>query len=328
MIEEQIRDALQHADAGARPEFGAELEARLAAEYDGVDGMADLVDMTSRRPRRWALATIGIAATLAVLLGVGLFARTSNDGSVTATTTVTRTPKQQAQALAAKLLDDLALPPGAVAAKAPLPVNFGRLDPSTTVRATKAWLVPMSVADADAYLRAHSTSGMKVTATGTIGGGKSFTADLHPLPDGYAAASVDLVLEPAGNATHLTAEARVIWYPPRPLAEHIPARDKVVTATFGSKGSKVFTDAPTVNKLIAQFESSPTALDGVHSCPSLSLHPGMYTLKFAASPSARPDVVVTIVDGGCRGARVRVGAHDAPVLYGYSMLEAVRGFFH
>jgi hypothetical protein len=327
MIESQIRDALHQADAGARPEFGAELEARLADQYDGVEGVAELVDMTSRRPRRWAIATIGIAAALAVVLGVGLLARTGNDGSVTATTTVTVTPKQQAQALAEKLLDGLTLPPGSVDAAAPA-IDIFPTEQSTTLRVAKAWSVPRSVADTDVFLRAHVAPGMSVTGTGTIGDGRLLNEDLAPLPDGFARVAIDIVTSTRGDNTHLTAQAVVTWFPPRGANEHIPARDKVVTVTFGSKGSKVFTDSETVSRLIAQFESSHTGLDGLHSCPSMSTRSGRYTLKFAATRSARPDVVVTIIDGGCRGAQVQVGSHDAAALDGYPLLEVVRPFFH
>ena len=277
MIESQIRDALQEADAGARPEFGAELEARLADEFDGVEGVAELVDMTSRRPRRWALATTGIAAALAVVLGVGVLARGGNDGSVTATTTVSLTPKQQAQALAAKMLGGLTLPPRRGRAR-----RLPRRTTDVHRRAVDDRPNDESVdrPDVGRQHRRVSPCASRARAWMSRRPERSAAANhsprsRRPFPTVTPSSAVDFVLSADGGQTRMTAEARVTWYPPRSLAEHIPARDKVVTVDLRKQGFEGLHGRADGRTGSSRSSSRRTLRSTAFvSCPSMSSHPG------------------------------------------------------
>ena len=64
-----------------------------------------------------------------------------------------------------------------------------------------------SVADTDAYLRAHVAPGMSRSGTGTGPGTRSLMENLDATPEGFAGAGLDVSMATVAGRTLVTAEA-------------------------------------------------------------------------------------------------------------------------
>lgn len=240
--------------------------------------------------------------------------------------------RAEATALGGQLLSKLRLPPGTL----PRPAKF--LPPSLSgppaigcggclvyADVHQLFTVPEPAASVVAAFSAHAPAGMSLFGTGQVSGpvtGRWQYVDyeLKLVPAGIAQAQVVVAVRPAASgASLLRADAQVMWYPPRTLAEYIdPDRYHAltITATIASISGRVRTVRAVVTSqalITGQAEAldrSQTWPPELLSCPVILVR---YQLAFSVSRHSRPDVVVS---DGCGGTGITVDGRPQPSLDG------------
>jgi hypothetical protein len=135
-------------------------------------------------------------------------------------------------------------------------------------------------------------------------------------PPGVAAASLSVSVAAAGPDTAvLRADVQVIWYPPRPAGEYVPATVHAVriTASYLSREARgitrTFTSPAVVSRLAALLNGAHAAPRGAISCPL-----GQVTYVLAFAPSAKAAPALEAASTGCLILRVSVGNRPQPSL--------------
>lgn len=346
MIDDIVRNASNDADATLPAGLLERVSAQLADEFDSV---RELAPTAAKRPRARASVLVAIALVVAVALSTGVFAATRDRSprpavEVRPTPSTTTAPalsdRATAAALADELLDRATLPPGARVSTTATPSILA--GPATSPRAAtsvdhhRQFAVPTPAPDVAAYLQNHPSPGTSSGgANGSVTAGNTIayfveqpvaniTGDLIVFAEiEYSATAIDAA------TSILRVDAIVIWGPRHP---HIPPRDIVVVASreLASNPHRLTTIVvvapPMVAQLVAAFEKSTVEV-GIRHCPAAFGNPDVYTLSFAPSRTARPDVVVSIDDTGCVDAEVRVDGRAAPTLTGGELVAVAKPLF-
>jgi hypothetical protein len=174
-------------------------------------------------------------------------APTSDAPTTTAAATTAQTsPHSLAEAELATLLAMVRVPSGAEqVASAPIayldqpPVS--QSSPNLLTR-TSFWRIDMSFADTLAWIKAHTPGGLTSGMGGQAGGpgvptnqSLGFSA---PSTTAYDGATIELDLaEVSPSMTGLRADAEVVWLPPKPSTEFIPADTAVTLVAINHFGS-------------------------------------------------------------------------------------------
>jgi hypothetical protein len=296
------------------------------------------------RPRSGILASLALLAAMACLAGCGTVpypnaAARWTPAPHTAIEARHLGPpggsRAQAAALAASMLSRLVLPAGARREPArPLPRSLRQ--PGQIIGALhfvdliRIYRLPMPMAQAAAFLQAHTPTGLKVSSTG--GGelrGVPTSQDVgdvpRRLPSYIDAAELFYTVVPADGdaAALLRLDAQVIWYPARSAAEYIqPASFRSVSITVyryllrkkGCAGLCPQTVRRTVGSraVVATLARVVDSLHGYPPGPTLGCTLfGDYMLTFNATDS-RDDIFVA--GSGCGWAQVSVGSAKQPEL--------------
>jgi hypothetical protein len=281
-----------------------------------------------------ALITVVLTAALAACGGPEATAKQ------TAATRVTSRraqlgPLPGSRALAAasawRLLDSLGLPAGSRRMPVrPVPPGLdqpgvGFFGPGIVVDVYRLYRLPMTVADAIAFLQAHVPAGT-VSSGGTgaaSGSGVSETA--IAVFQRHVPAGIDeiglvetLVAGPGGSAL-LRADAQVLWYPPRSAAEYLVAARfrsvriivrSVLVMVGGNTGTADVTGGQRlIRPLVAVLDSMHATPPPDYPCASGSQY---YTLLFA--PAVPQQRAVVVESGSCGVDLVSVGGRPQPEL--------------
>jgi hypothetical protein len=349
MIDDILRGALRDADTTMPTTLLDDLGRTLERDFD------DLVEPTATprsTPRVHGRVYVAIAvATAVAAAGVGVFAVTRSKSAkqdigvqpdpTTIATTNAPDGLIAANALARRLLDHVILPQAATPTTARPPAILRNDDsfPPSKARITRhrRWTVPMTASGVSHFLTTHAAWGTVQQGYGTLTNptGKAYTVNqhvTHPADDTIVSADIHYsIATTTPSASFVQVDVVIEWGPHHP---HIPARDKVVVVSstiYYPVHSKtvVVTDPRAVADLVAAFEKAPMRLpNSLYNCPSESVHPERYTLRFGPSRSAPPDVVVDFADTGCGTATVRIDGRAAPSIYGGYMVPGARTAIH
>jgi hypothetical protein len=250
-----------------------------------------------------------------------------------AKTLVSVTPKQEAIALGARMLDQTLLPPGANRSSGREPAAFGGLlgipDIGNVVTAHRVFTVGDTPHATWQWFEAHVPRGFSRNggSAGTELGAQLFGVDdeLSAFPPNVSLAT--LVIRVTGNIsghTVVRVDAAVGWTAPRPADERVSGRDRVAIVTTihvyepGKPIGKrvVATTARLVQPIVDTFNrlavEPPPGKFGLGGCGFIGNDAVEYRVAFASSPTASPDVVATIPPCGAIG--VSVDGHAAPAL--------------
>jgi hypothetical protein len=269
------------------------------------------------------------------------------------TTASAPSPAQRAAADAASMLAAFSAPPGAVRT-GPLPVSWlaqaamSSLSPDLVSR-TAWWRVPGQPQAVLGWVRAHVPAGFTLAGSGSQGPplrklepghpgpvqivGQEWNAELSRPPVAGLFDQRQLVVAVArytAGQTALRVDAQVVWLPPKPAAEQIPASARVVTITAipgvgppaGYDQPVTITDPAKVARIAAVVNALPVFPPGMMSCP---MDQGRaMRLTFKAAPAGTVLAVVTGEIAGCGGVAVTIGGKPMLTLRGgYPMQQQV-----
>jgi len=244
--------------------------------------------------------------------------------------------RAEALALARRELGQLRLPPGARrTAVAQLP---GQLrDPDLYAGGQDSadlhllFALPESMAAADGFLLAHAPAGLPVSSHGEAGSRPG--ADMenvgyspHSVPPGIDAVYLLASVVPDGRGSLLRADAQVIWFPPRSVAEYVrAARLHAVTITGASLNpiprqvSRTITAPAVIAELASLLNGEHAAGQQLASCPLIQ---ASYGFAFRAAAGLPPVLVVST--SGCLLDSVTAGGRAQPALWdpGNALLAA------
>lgn len=261
-----------------------------------------------------------LAAGLAA--GCGTVAAASHPAADAGTTAVADpgiTPRELAVSDARAILRDFVPPPGAIRlAKRPaLPSGSPATGPIDTTVAVDAgyWRGSGDPATLQAWEKAHISRSF--SRQDVIAGPPSWstTYSLPPIPPMLSKRAMNVQFYDAGGGQSvIIAEAVVVWQPPRPESEVIPAAARVVTiARYGPwQGTApiTVTSAAAVRRLAALVDALPlsTVANDV-PCPMTI----GFTLTFRAAAGGRP-VAVVQGPGACSEVSVTINGNGEPTL--------------
>ena len=349
-IDELVRAALDAADTDIPAELLDVTEQQLRRDFDTLtEPTAHAPQPHSTRRRVFTAVVVGtaIAATFA-----GIFAFTRNqpprpkvDVAASSTTTATA-PAQLPAAVMEWLSGQYVNPPGPGSSR-----GFGDVATSASWVLTQQARAEQAVeghvtnaSDATVYLfDVHGTFGAVFNCPAMIVGKPHQACGGPPATDQYVALDPRTMkaetLFPSASAPHVDLSklgrvGKVDFTAHTP----IPARDKVVIVTGriqttpSSSKTVVLTDPHAVAQFIALFDTSHLSTGGVYHCPLATFDPELYTISFASSRSAPPDVTVTVADTGCRDAGFDF-ADGTPggtlePMAGYNFIAAARTALH
>jgi hypothetical protein len=195
----------------------------------------------------------------------------------------------------------------------------------------RLYALPASMRRVAAFVGAHAPAGMKSGGTGsTADRGVTTEMDvsyfLNRPPRGISSAGLfdSIVPGPHGSAL-LRVDAEVIWYPPRPAAEHLAAKDYrsvLIDAILAGKSRPIlrtFTSRAIIGKLTRLLNGLPASPGGVVPCPAEFV---TYTLTFEPA-AGQPKVVVDTSD--CLSDTISVGGVSQPPLVNDGRVETLAG---
>ena len=237
-------------------------------------------------------------------------------GMTTASGQPSGTPQQRAAAEAKAILRQFVPPSGAVRlAKRPaLPSGSPVMGLTATAQAdaTGYWRASGSATALLAWEKAHISRSF--TRQDVLIGPPSWNTvyALPAVPGVLPTREMNVQFYDAGGGmTVITAEAMVVWQPPRPASEVIPASVTEVTIAAGSVPAPVtITAVPVVRRLAALVNGLPlsTVAQGI-PCPS-----GIgFTLTFRAT-AGRPPVAVASGPGACGQVTLTLNGKHEPSL--------------
>jgi hypothetical protein len=289
--------------------------------------------------RRAAFAVI-VAVLAAGCGSTGRVVATPRSSSTTArstaTTTTVRTrakvdpppsPRDAAIALSKIMAAAVVLPPGAVPSGEPLPPELRGpwLVPAGghLVSTRRVWSAPMDPDALVAFLKAHTPSGLFQSGFSRILTRPSnvllVVEQLGARPVNVAVAGIEIAVEAHAGGSLVNVAAGAQWTVLRPAGEIVGARDPVVVITEvpyphpqpGSPQKRVVVGGAQRAAIVLAFNRqkvSPTG-DAAGGCFALGMNTVSYRVAFAASPTARPDVVATIAP--CTPVEVTVGGRPS-----------------
>jgi hypothetical protein len=255
------------------------------------------------------------------------------DASTTSTparVAVATSPEQVAITLANRIIDRAVLPAGAQRSTAspPRALRGPRSVPGmgNLVQAHQLWRVAEAPHAAYEWFLAHTPKGFaggeRDSGSGPDGATWGLEDSLVSQPPNISDATLSIGVAGDGGAGAIVrVDAIVGWTAPRPANEFVSSRDRTVIVSVvhvfeqGSPvGKRVVTSDPKlvqpIVRIFNRLRVEPPGL--VHGCPAMGAHTVSYRIEFAASPTAKPDIVATI--GKCGGPSVTVAGHAAPSL--------------
>jgi hypothetical protein len=303
------------------------------------------------------LGLLRACAVLAVLIALagcgtqhaGQLASAVKPAGVSASTA--GSPRQRAEADAARIIASFRPPPGAVrSARAPSPLLSGPPEiPGTPdlVTRTQWWTAPGQPVAVLAWMRAHVRSGLRPSGSGSAGHnspGYIKPGKMPPRPrptvqypdiwfDTFSLPVVPNVLTErsllitvvrhSSKQTAIRVDAQVIWLPAKQAAERIPADARVVTVTpvFGLQpGSSrerldpafTVTDPAKVARIASAVDGLPVFPPGDFSCPADT--GAQLRLTFRTSRHGPVVAQVTADYDGCRTVSVTINGAEMPAL--------------
>ena len=300
--------------------------------------------------RRRGVMVTAVTATAAVLLA-GCGTRTANPPARDGTTpaAVARASpgpaagsRAGAQALAARLLSSLVLPPGArpvqlralPALLRQQPVGYGEIN---TAYVHRVFLLRQPMTAVQAFLKGHLPAGMRSLGSGQLtqsGGIDMENVSFNPrsLPAGIHSAELNTKVVPAaGGGSLMRADAAATWYPARSAAEHIDPkgyRAAVVSITMFNPRLHAVRRTFISRGVIARLAG---LADGLHAAPDVPMGcPAMlasYRIAFVPASGRAPRVVVTA--SGCLTVGVAVAGVAQPELWGDAgLIRAAKQLLH
>jgi hypothetical protein len=248
--------------------------------------------------------------------------------------------RAESRRLARRLLARAVLPRGARVYRG-RQVPGGLRGPGTLIVATASvdvhadFTESQSMNAAIAYLSRHHPAGMSAQGTGETyrtdhGHQVALEKNITYVPDhlGRAYFAVQLVVEvaPGKNGHSLSrADVQVTWFPRRPAAEHVVAKDvrAVRIDAFLAGGQplsgtqRTFRQRAIIDKVARIYDAVPGSPGGWESCPVIT---ETYAITF--EPVAG-DPEVSAVVPGCFSYLVTVSGHPEPSLFDNGSLEKI-----
>jgi hypothetical protein len=288
-----------------------------------------------RNPRWLAIAAVGAAISLAGC-GSQVAGKPAGPASTSPASTGSHaSPRQRADADAARIIADFPPPPGAVrtgliASLTSPGVGVGATD---IVTRTQWWRVPGQPRAALAWVGAHLPPGFTADGSGSASSpGSSPGTLIETQADAFALPPVPGVLPQRQlvvtvvayrGQTALRTDAQVTWLPTRPAAERIPSGARAVTVTpvFGlnrdtrrDRLDRAFTvtDPAQVARLVALADALTVFPAGVYACPAS--FGGAMRLAFLDHPGGHVLARFSAEYGGCGSVSVSVGGKTQPAL--------------
>jgi len=280
-----------------------------------------------------ACATITLAGCGSQVAG-----RTTGHPQTASTTSQAASPRQRADADAARISADFPQPPGTVrtgliASLDDAAVGIGLTDVATV---THWWRVPGQPKAVLSWVRAHLPSGFTPDGSGSTtfrspsgalieSQGDVFA--LPPVPGVLPQRQLVVTVMPYRGQTAVRTDAQVAWLPTRPAAERIPSGVRAVTVTpvFGFNPDPrrdrldhpfTVTDPATVAKIIALADGLTVFPPGPRACPAS--FGGAMRLAFLTRPGGQVLATFTAEYGGCGSVSVVVRGKNQPALSTYT----------
>ena len=241
--------------------------------------------------------------------------------------------------LAESLLDAVILPDGsAVLAVTPTALANPPHSPAVPglIDEARLWSVPGSPDGALAFERGHlppsaPKSGQSGFFRGGPGGDGEFigAADPRPVPGVESAELLFTVTADGRGGADLRVDAQIVWLPGRSPGEQVTVADHSVIVTRitqpgGAARTVTVTDPSAVVALGNLFNGLHTNDGGVRFCPGAN--PPTYTLAFAPTPGAHPDLIAS--GPACASWQVSVAGGQAEALFDPDAPEAlITGLF-
>jgi len=284
------------------------------------------------------LLAVALAIACAALATAGCAARPTSPPTVTAVATgqatgggqagIPLTPRQLAEAEAARLLAAFARPPGAAgAARPPAAAGKALADPAvstasaTLVDQVAFWVVPGSPQAVLSWEAAHLPSQFTAGASGASSAPPTWGQMFALAPTAVLTARdlVVTVTSAGGNRTAIRVDGQVTWQPPRPASEVVPPAARLVTlAEVPAGGPHPVTPSPVtvsdpaaVRKITALADGLPLSTAGARPCPLA--RGGELQLTFRASPGSRP-LAVAEGPAACSTVQFSVNGKQQPAL--------------
>ena len=243
-------------------------------------------------------------------------------------------PRQRADADAARIIADFPRPPGAVrtgliASLTSPGVGIGIGDVATQTRWWRVSGTPQAVL---AWVHAHLAAGFTPAGSGSSSDGSVQTqADMYslpPVPGVLPQRALVVTAVAYQGQTALRVDAQVVWLPARSAAERIPAGVRAVTVTpvFGSNRNArldrldrafTVTDPARVARIVALANGLTVYPPGVFSCPvdfGGAMRLTFLTRSGLTRSGGRVLAQFTAEYGGCGGVSVSIGGKARPEL--------------
>jgi hypothetical protein len=251
------------------------------------------------------------------------------------------------EAEATRLLGLLELPPGSsFSATQPVGTSPHLSQPAVVllspafVDTPSWWLAPGVPDSALAWLKEHPPAGSRLSMEASdIERGEvksqSVSFGLPPVPGVFESRSllVTAVSEPGGT-TGLRADAQVVWTVPRPGAERVPLRARVLEVRYSGGGARpggfVVSDPRQVRRIVALVNRLPIVQPSgptYGSCPLETASPRTATLTFRRARAGRALAVAsqTQPPGDCAAMDLTInGKRQTPLVGGAAVLRALR----
>lgn len=242
--------------------------------------------------------------------------------ALTAAAPTTAGNRVEAHRDAAKLVRLAVLPPGSRrSSTAPNELHSPFQTPGTTalVDEHRLWRVADSLAQVDAFEKAHAPRGSRLNAWSTGTGPDGLDFALPALPGRLSSRDVVVTMAAlAGGGTGIRVDAQVVWVLTRPRSEVVPPAVAEVDV-----GSHRVVSAEKVATIVRWFDALPVVQPGAtFSCPALVAGPkialafrGPHGVLARASFGAdTPNH--SLVSAPCTPIRFSIGTHREDELVG------------
>jgi hypothetical protein len=283
---------------------------------------------------------LAAACAMIALAGCGsqVAGRTAGQAQTASTTSPAASPRQRAEADAARIIAAFRRPPGAVRTGLIASLNSPAVEIGLTDVATKTrwWTVPGQPRAVLSWVRAHLPSGFTPDGSGSYTFRSSTGALVKSQGDAFALPPVPGVLPqrqlvvtamPYRGQTALRTDAEVGWLPTRPASERVPSGVRAVTVTpvFGlnrdarlDRLDRAFTvtDPARVARLVALADALTVFPPGAYACPAS--FGGAMRLAFLDHPGGHVLGRFTAQYGGCGSVSVSIGGKTQPALSTYT----------